>query len=50
MKTISSSIYQAFVLFVLASFAFLPKMLAVVPAPDGGYPGGDHSEKGRTPF
>jgi hypothetical protein len=36
MKTISSTVYQAS---VLASFALLPRAQAVVPAPDGGYPG-----------
>jgi hypothetical protein len=44
MKTISSTVYQGFVLFVLASFALLPKVQAVVPAPDGGYPGGNTAE------
>ena len=38
MKTISSTIYQAFVLVVVASFALLPQVQAVVPPPDGGYP------------
>ena len=37
MKTINSSIYQAFGLFVLASVALLSQVQAVVPPPDGGY-------------
>jgi hypothetical protein len=44
MKTISSTIYQAFVLVVLASFALSPQVQAVVPAPDGGYPGANTAE------
>ena len=44
MKIISSTIYEAFVLFVLASFALLPKVQAVVPAPDGGYPNANTAE------
>ena len=48
MKTINSSIYQAFGLFVLASVALLSQVQAVVPPPDGGYPNfttaeGDHA-------
>src|SRR6266536_1401277 len=43
MKTISSSIYQAFVVVVLG-FLLLPQVQAVVPAPDGGYPGGNTAE------
>src|SRR5262249_30010554 len=38
MKTISSSIYQAFGLVVVASVALLSQVQAVVPPPDGGYP------------
>jgi hypothetical protein len=37
MKTISSSIYEAFGLVVLASVALLSQVQAVVPPPDGGY-------------
>ncbi len=39
MKTISSSIYLTFALLAFACCAFLPTAQAVVPAPDGGYPG-----------
>jgi hypothetical protein len=35
---------SAFILFALACFALLPSMQAVVPAPDGGYPGGNTAE------
>src|SRR5215470_12781900 len=38
MKTISSSIYHAFGLVVVASVALLSQVQAVVPPPDGGYP------------
>src|SRR5262245_57520930 len=38
MKTISSSIYQAFGLVVVASAALLSQVQAVVPPPDGAYP------------
>ena len=38
MKTISSSIYHAFGLLVVASVALLSQVQAVVPPPDGGYP------------
>ena len=38
MKTISSSIYEAFGLVVPASVALLSQVQAVVPPPDGGYP------------
>src|SRR5215813_14435287 len=38
MKTISSSIYQAFGLVLVASVALLSQVQAVVPPPDGGYP------------
>jgi hypothetical protein len=35
---------SAFILFALACFALLPSIQAVVPAPDGGYPGGNTAE------
>ena len=38
MKTIHTTIYLTFVGVVLAFFAVLPQVQAVVPAPDGGYP------------
>src|SRR5262252_4124660 len=44
MKTISSTIYLPFALFVVTSFALLTQVQAVVPAPDGGYPGGNTAE------
>ena len=44
MKTLSNIVYGAFAL--LASFALLPEAQAVVPAPDGGYPG-QNTAKGR---
>jgi hypothetical protein len=43
MKTIRNIIYVAFAL-LLASFGLLPQMQAVVPAPDGGYPGQNTAE------
>ena len=42
MKTLSNIVYGAFAL--LASFALLPQAQAVIPAPDGGYPGGNTAE------
>lgn len=39
MKTISSTIYSAFALFAFACFAPSHLAQAVVPPPDGGYPG-----------
>jgi Chaperone of endosialidase len=44
MKTITSTIYLAFALLAFACCAFLPTAQAVVPAPDGGYPGGNTAE------
>lgn len=38
------TILPLFIAGVLAYFGFLPKALAVVPAPDGGYPGGNTAE------
>jgi len=53
METISSSIYQAFGLVVVASVAFLSQVQAVVPPPPGGYPNfttaaGDHALQALT--
>ena len=53
MKTISSNIYQAFGLVVVASVALLSQVQAVVPPPDGGYPNfttaeGDNALKALT--
>jgi hypothetical protein len=39
MKTITNIIYAVFALFAFACFALLPTAQAVVPAPDGCYPG-----------
>ena len=39
MKIIPSIIYLAFALYMLALFGLMPQVQAVVPAPDGGYPG-----------
>ena len=35
---------------VLACFGLLPKAEAVVPAPDGGYPGFEHGGRAKRPF
>jgi len=39
-----TTILPLFIAGVLGCFEFLPKALAVVPAPDGGYPGGNTAE------
>jgi len=44
MNTASKSIYLAFAVFTFLSLALFPKAQAVVPAPDGGYPGGNTAE------
>ena len=44
MKTITNIIYPAFALFAFACFAVSPSVLAVLPAPDGGYPGQNTAE------
>jgi hypothetical protein len=44
MKTISYTIYAAFVLFAFACFALSPAVEAVSPPPDGGYAGGNTAE------
>lgn len=42
--------YVPFVVIVLAFFDFLPAAQAVVPAPDGGYPGGNTAEGQNSLF
>ena len=42
MKTLSNTVYGTFAL--LASYALLPQVQAVNPAPDGGYPGQNTAE------
>jgi hypothetical protein len=44
MKTTMKFIYSGFTSFALACFALSPTVRAVVPAPDGGYPGGNTAE------
>jgi trimeric autotransporter adhesin len=44
MKTMDKFIYLAFALLALAFFALSPTAWAVVPAPDGGYPGANTAE------
>src|SRR6266516_1384013 len=44
MKTITNIIYPAIGLLAFASFALAPLAQAVVPAPDGGYAGGNTTE------
>ena len=44
MKTTTNIIYSAFALVALACFAVLPTARAVVPPPDGGYPGFNTAE------
>jgi hypothetical protein len=34
----------------LLCFGLLPRVEAVVPAPDGGYPGAQHSRGAKRPF
>ena len=44
MKTTSKFMYLAFALFAFACIALLPSAQAVMPPPDGGYPGGNTAE------
>jgi hypothetical protein len=45
MKTPARSIHATIIMtLLLGRIAFLPKAQAVVPAPDGGYPGGNTAE------
>jgi hypothetical protein len=50
MNTISRIIYPAFALVVLGSFALLRQVQAVVPPPDGGYPGFNTAEGQNSLF
>jgi len=50
METITKIIYLAFALFAFAYFEFLPTAHAVVPPPDGGYPGGNTAEGDHALF
>ena len=52
MKTITNLIYPTFALFAFICFALLPapKAFGVVPAPDGGYPGGNTAEGASALF
>src|SRR5215472_17018835 len=50
MKTISRTLYPAFVVVVLAFPTFLPIAQAVTPPPDGGYPGGNTAEGDHALF
>ncbi len=44
MKTLTKIVYPALALLALDCFALLQRAQAVVPAPDGGYPGGNTAE------
>jgi hypothetical protein len=44
MKTMTKFIYFGFAVLALACFTLSPTARAVVPAPDGGYPGGNTAE------
>jgi hypothetical protein len=44
MKRLANTIYAAGALLAFACFAVSPSVLAVVPAPDGGYPGNNTAE------
>ena len=44
MKTITKIVYAALALLALDSFALLQRAQAVLPAPDGEYPGGNTAE------
>jgi Chaperone of endosialidase len=44
MKTITKIVHVGLALSTLGSFALLPQAQAVVPPPDGGYPGGNTAE------
>ncbi len=48
MKTLTKFIYLPFAALALACFALLPSAQAVVPAPDGAYPGFNTAEGGPT--
>src|SRR6266513_165951 len=44
MKTIPTIIYTAFAMFAFNCLVLSPRAQAVIPAPDGGYPGGNTAE------
>ena len=46
-KSITKFIYLAFALFAFACIALLPSAQAVMPPPDGDYPGGNTAEGNR---
>ena len=48
MKRIKNIVHPTFVAVAFACFGLLPKLQAVVPAPDGGYPGGNTAEGDRA--
>ena len=50
LKRITKINYPAFALLVLACFALSPRVQAVVPAPDGGYPGNNTAEGDNALF
>jgi hypothetical protein len=50
MKTTTNVIYAAFAVLILAWFAFSPTAQAVVPPPDGGYPGFNTAEAQNALF
>jgi hypothetical protein len=45
-----TAILPFFIAFMLSCFGLSPKVLAVVPAPDGGYPGGNTAEGDNALF
>jgi len=50
MKEITNSIYSTFAVVALACFALSSAAQALVPAPDGGYPGGNTAEGDNALF
>jgi len=50
MKTTRNIIHSTFVAVAFACFGLLPKLQAVVPPPDGGYPAGNTAEGDRALF
>ena len=50
MKRIMNITSAAFALLALACFALSPKVQAVLPAPDGGYPNGNTAEGDNALF
>ena len=45
-----TAILPFLIAFMLSCFGLSPKLLAVVPAPDGGYPGGNTAEGDNALF